>query len=207
MSSLKNAVLKGKRKGIASLTQAALQAGEEPQKLLNDALLPAITLVGEYFDKKKYFLPQLIASAEAMTNAIQVIEPLLMKEAMGESLTTIVVATVEGDIHDIGKSLVVMMLKNHGYQVIDLGKDIPAEEIVNCAVENKAQIIGLSALMTTTMQRMREVVNIVKERKLNCKVMIGGAVITPEYAEEIHADAYSSDAADAVKVVKRLLES
>lgn len=203
---LKNAVLKGKRKGIASLTQAALQAGEEPQKLLNDALLPAITLVGEYFDKKKYFLPQLIASAEAMKNAIQVIEPLLMKEAMGESLTTIVVATVEGDIHDIGKNLVVMMLKNHGYQVIDLGKDIPAEEIVNCAVENKAQIIGLSALMTTTMQRMREVVNLVKERKLNCKVMIGGAVITPEYAEEIHADAYSSDAADAVKVVKRLLE-
>ncbi len=204
---LKNAVLKGKRKGIASLTQAALQAGEEPQKLLNDALLPAITLVGEYFDKKKYFLPQLIASAEAMKNAIQVIEPLLMKEAMGESLTTIVVATVEGDIHDIGKNLVVMMLKNHGYQVIDLGKDIPAEEIVDCAVENKAQIIGLSALMTTTMQRMREVVNLVKERKLNCKVMIGGAVITPEYAEEIHADAYSSDAADAVKVVKRLLES
>ncbi len=204
---LKNAVLKGNRKGIASLTQAALQAGGDPQKLLNDALLPAITLVGEYFDKKKYFLPQLIASAEAMKNAIQVLEPILMKETMGESLTTIVVATVEGDIHDIGKNLVVMMLKNHGYQVIDLGKDIPAEAIVQCAAENHAQIIGLSALMTTTMQQMREVVNLVKERKLNCKVMIGGAVITPEYAEEIHADAYSSDAADAVKVVKRLLES
>ena len=179
----------------------------QPQPLLNEALLPAITQVGELFDQKKYFLPQLIASAEAMKNAIQVLEPLLMKESVGENLTTIVVATVEGDIHDIGKNLVVMMLKNHGYQVIDLGKDVPAEVIVKCAEDNHAQIIGLSALMTTTMQRMREVVNLVKERKINCKVMIGGAVITREYAEEIQADAYSSDAADAVKVVKRLLES
>ncbi len=204
---LKNAVLKGNRKGIAKLAESALDAGEQPQILLNQALLPAITLVGEYFDKKKYFLPQLIASAEAMKNAIQVLEPLLLKENAGEKLPVVVVATVEGDIHDIGKNLVVMMLKNHGYQVIDLGKDVPAEVIVNSAAENGAKIIGLSALMTTTMQRMREVVTLVNEKALDCKVMIGGAVTTPEYALEIHADAYSSDAADAVKVVKRLLET
>ena len=164
-------------------------------------------MVGEYFDKKKYFLPQLIASAEAMKNAVQVLEPFLMKENSEEKLPVVVVATVEGDIHDIGKNLVVMMLKNHGYQVIDLGKDVPAEVIVSSAIENGAKIIGLSALMTTTMQKMREVVNLVKEKGLDCRIMIGGAVITPEYAEEIHADAYSSDAADAVKVVKRLLET
>lgn len=207
IDNLKNAVLKGNRKGIVTLTEEALAAGYEPQELLNQALLPAITLVGEYFDKKKYFLPQLIASAEAMKNAVQVLEPLLMKENNEEKLPVVVVATVEGDIHDIGKNLVVMMLKNHGYQVIDLGKDVPAEVIVNSAAENGAKIIGLSALMTTTMQKMREVVNLVKERELDCRIMIGGAVITPEYAEEIHADAYSSDAADAVKVVKRLLET
>ena len=207
MDNLKNAVLKGNRKGIVKLTGEALAAGYEPQDLLNHALLPAITLVGEYFDKKKYFLPQLIASAEAMKNAVQVLEPLLMKGNSEEKLPVVVVATVEGDIHDIGKNLVVMMLKNHGYQVIDLGKDVPAEVIVSSAAENGAKIIGLSALMTTTMQRMREVVNLVKEKELNCRVMIGGAVTTPEYAEEIQADAYSSDAADAVKVVKRLLET
>ena len=175
--------------------------------MLNESLLPAITLVGDYFDKKKYFLPQLIASAETMKNAIQVLEPLLMKDNTGEEMSKIVIATVEGDIHDIGKNLVVMMLKNHGYQVIDLGKDVPAEKIVSCAKENNAQIIGLSALMTTTMQKMREVVALVKENKLDCKVIIGGAVITADYAEEIGADAYSSDASDAVKVVKRLLNT
>jgi len=203
---LRNAVLKGNRKGIADLTRSALSAGEEPSVLLNEVLLPSINEVGELFDKGRYFLPQLIASAEAMKNAIEVLEPLLLKEADGENMPTVVIATVEGDIHDIGKNLVALMLKNYGFRIIDLGKDVPAETIIETAKEHKAEIIALSALMTTTMQRMKEVVTMVRERKVNAKVMIGGAVITRDYAEEIGADGYSTDAADAVKVAKSLLE-
>lgn len=201
---LNRAVLKGNRNGIAALTKAALEAGEEPQSLLNDVLLPAINEVGELFDKGKYFLPQLIASAEAMKNAIQVLEPLLMKEADSRNMPVVVIATVEGDIHDIGKNLVVLMLKNYGFRVIDLGKDVPGEEIIRAAKENNAQIIALSALMTTTMQRMREVISLARKEKLTAKVMIGGAVITQDYADEIGADGYSRDAAEAVKVAQRL---
>lgn len=203
---LLNAVLKGNRNGIAKLTQAALDAGEAPDALLNEVLLPAINQVGEYFDKGKYFLPQLIAGAEAMKNAIEVLEPLLLKESSDEDMPVVVIATVEGDIHDIGKNLVALMLKNYGFRVIDLGKDVPAEQIIQAAKEHNAQIIALSALMTTTMQRMREVVDAAKQEKLGAKVMIGGAVITQDYADEIGADGYSKDAADAVKLAKRLNE-
>lgn len=201
---IKHAVLKGNRNGIAALTREALAAGEVPQSLLNDVLLPAINEVGELFDKGKYFLPQLIASAEAMKNAIQVLEPLLMQDADSKNMPVVVIATVEGDIHDIGKNLVTLMLKNYGFQVIDLGKDVPAEEIILAAKENNAQIIALSALMTTTMQRMREVIDLAKKEGLNAKVMIGGAVITQDYADEIGADGYSRDAAEAVRVAQKL---
>ena len=201
---LKNAVLKGNRNGIAKLTVEALDGGETPETLLNDVLLPAINLVGEYFDKGKYFLPQLIASAEAMKNAIEVLEPLLLQETDTQNMPVVVIATVEGDIHDIGKNLVALMLKNYGFRVIDLGKDVPKEKIIEAAKENNAQIIALSALMTTTMQRMREVIALAKEEGVPAKVMIGGAVITQDYADEIGADGYSKDAADAVKLAKRL---
>ncbi len=202
---LKEAVLKGNRNGIAKLTKEALNTGEDAQKLLNEALLPAINMVGDYFEQKKYFLPQLIASAEAMKNAIEVLEEKLLVNASQDNMPVVVIATVEGDIHDIGKNLVALMLKNFGFKVIDLGKDVPKEVIVQRAKEENADIIALSALMTTTMQRMKDVVQLVKAEGMNCKVMIGGAVTTPEYAQEIEADAYSKDAAEAVKVAKRLL--
>lgn len=201
-----NAVLKGNRNGIGRLTEAALGAGEAPDKLLNDVLMPAINQVGEYFDKGKYFLPQLIASAETMKNSIEILEPLLLEETGGGDLPVVVIATVEGDIHDIGKNLVVLMLKNYGFRVIDLGKDVPASRIIEAAKEHNARVIALSALMTTTMQRMREVIAEVRAAGLSAKVMIGGAVITQEYADEIGADGYSKDAADAVKLAKRLNE-
>lgn len=201
---VKHAVLKGNRNGIAALTRDALNAGEEPQSLLNNVLLPAINEVGELFDKGKYFLPQLIASAEAMKNAIQVLEPLLMQDTDSRNMPVVVIATVEGDIHDIGKNLVALMLKNYGFQVIDLGKDVSSEEIIRAAKENNAQIIALSALMTTTMQRMREVIALARAEGVKAKVMIGGAVITQEYADEIGADGYSRDAAEAVKVAQQL---
>lgn len=202
---LKNAVLKGNRNGIAKITHEALEGGEKPSELLNQVLLPAINQVGEYFDQGKYFLPQLIASAEAMKSAIEVLEPLLQTDGSGEEMPVVVIATVEGDIHDIGKNLVALMLKNHGFHVIDLGKDVPQAKILETAKEHHAEFIALSALMTTTMQRMREIVAAAKEEGITAKIIIGGAVITQEYADEIGADGYSKDAADAVKLAKSLL--
>ena len=139
-----------------------------------------------------------------MKNAIEVLEPLLLQETDAKDMPTVIIATVEGDIHDIGKNLVALMLKNYGFKVIDLGKDVSKERIIRAAKEHNAQIIALSALMTTTMQRMRDVIEFVKSEGIPSKVMIGGAVITQEYAEEIGADGYSKDAADAVKLAKRL---
>jgi len=204
-AALRNAVMKGNRNGIAAVTRKALDEGQEPASLLNEVLLPAINDVGELFDKGKYFLPQLIGSAEAMKNSIEILEPLLLKEADASDMPTVVIATVEGDIHDIGKNLVALMLKNYGFQVIDLGKDVPKEEIIRAAKENHAQIIALSALMTTTMQRMKEVVAYAREQNVSAKIMIGGAVITQDYADEIGADGYSADAAEAVRLAKRLV--
>ena len=202
---LKTAVLKGNRNGIVKITKAALESGEKPAELLNQVLLPAINQVGEFFDQGKYFLPQLIASAEAMKNSIEVLEPLLQTGGTGEEMPVVVIATVEGDIHDIGKNLVALMLKNHGFHVIDLGKDVPQAKILESAKEHHAEFIALSALMTTTMQRMREIVAAAKEEGITAKIIIGGAVITQEYADEIGADGYSKDAADAVKLAKSLM--
>ncbi len=202
---LKTAVLKGNRNGIVKITKEALESGEKPAELLNQVLLPAINQVGEFFDQGKYFLPQLIASAEAMKNSIEVLEPLLQTGGTGEEMPVVVIATVEGDIHDIGKNLVALMLKNHGFHVIDLGKDVPQAKILESAKEHHAEFIALSALMTTTMQRMREIVATAKEEGITAKIIIGGAVITQEYADEIGADGYSKDAADAVKLAKSLM--
>lgn len=201
---LYDAVLKGNRRGIASLTERALADGETASTLLNEILLPAINMVGDYFDRGQYFLPQLISGAEAMKLAIEVLEPLLLEDTESKDMPVVVIATVQGDIHDIGKNLVALMLKNHGFQVIDLGKDVPAADIIRAAEEHNADIIALSALMTTTMQRMGEVVQLAGKKGLRAKIMIGGAVITSEYAREIGADGYSGDAASAVRLARKL---
>ena len=201
---LKQAVMKGNRNGIEAITRKALEEGEDPSVLLNEVLLPAINEVGDLFEKGKYFLPQLIGSAEAMKKSIEILEPLLLKDTDSSKMPLVVIATVEGDIHDIGKNLVALMLKNYGFRVMDLGKDVSKERIIDAAIENNAQIIALSALMTTTMQRMRDVVNYAKERQVNAKIMIGGAVITQDYADEIGADGYSKDASEAVKLAQKL---
>lgn len=204
-SSLKEAVLKGKKSTIAQLTQKCLDENAEPSFLLNEILIPAINEVGNLFEKGKYFLPQLIASAEAMKNSIEVLEPLLQLESTGRQMPVVVIATVAGDIHDIGKNLVALMLKNYGFKVIDLGKDVKREVIIETAIKESAQIIALSALMTTTMKEMEEVIKLAKERNVQAKIIIGGAVITQDYADEIGADGYSKDAAEAVKCASRLL--
>ncbi len=198
-------VLKGKRDVIVEDTRKAMEEGCEAKALLDEVLLPAINEVGELFDKGKYFLPQLIASAEAMKASIEYMEPVLLQAKTGEDMPTVVIATVEGDIHDIGKNLVALMLKNYGFRVIDLGKDVPKETIIEAAREHNAQVIALSALMTTTMQQMRHVIDYAKEQAMDAKIIVGGAVITQEYADEIGADGYSKDAADAVKLTQKLL--
>ena len=199
-------VLKGNGGVIVEDTKKALAEGHEAKELLDNVLLKAINEVGELFDKGKYFLPQLIASAEAMKASIEYLEPMLMSSQSDREMPTVVIATVEGDIHDIGKNLVALMLKNYGFKVIDLGKDVPKEKIIEAAREHNAQIIALSALMTTTMQQMRHVIHYAKEKNVDAKIIVGGAVITKEYADEIGADGYSKDAADAVKLTKRILQ-
>lgn len=198
-------VVKGNKRSILADVHEALDGGCDPQTIIDHDLIDAINEVGALFEKKKYFLPQLISSAETMEMAIGVISPLVLKDKDNSDMPTIVVATVEGDIHDIGKNLVVLMLKNYGFNVIDLGKDVPCETVIAAAEENGASIIGLSALMTTTMVKMKDVVDAVKENNLPYKVIIGGAVITQSYADEIGADGYSKDAAECVQLVKRLL--
>ncbi len=198
------AVLKGNKNTVIDEVKKLLMAGLTPEAVVSDHLIAAINEVGALFDRQKYFLPQLISSANTMKLAIEYLEPMLERETTEEK-ATIVMATVEGDIHDIGKNLVVLMLKNYGYRVIDMGKDVPAAAIVEAAMREHAKIIGLSALMTTTMMRMKDVVELVKEKGTPCKVMIGGAAITESFAEEIGADGYSKDAAECVKLVERLL--
>lgn len=199
------AVLKGNKGTVIDEVKKMLDAGSKPDEIINGSLIPAINEVGELFNQKKYFLPQLIGSANTMKLAIDYLEPLLEKKDTGEDMPTIVIATVEGDIHDIGKNLVALMLKNYGYNVIDMGKDVPCEDVVNKAIETNAAVIGLSALMTTTMMRMKDVVELCKEKGCNSKVVIGGACITQSFADEIGADGYSKDAAECVKLVERLL--
>lgn len=204
-SKLYENVLKGNKRTMIEDVKAFIAAGNAPQSIIEEHLIPAINEVGVLFDKKKYFLPQLISSAEAMELAISYVEPLLPKAEDGKEMATIIMATVEGDIHDIGKNLVVLMMKNYGYHVVDLGKDVPKEKIINAAIKENAAIIGLSALMTTTMMRMKDVVEYAKEKKVSAKIIIGGAVITQSFADEIGADGYSKDAAEACRLVERLL--
>lgn len=205
MERVHEAVLKGNKKKIAEETALAVKEGNLPQDILNHALMPAINEVGELFDKGKYFLPQLIASAEAMKSSIEYLEPLLAQFKEQKEMPAVVIATVEGDIHDIGKNLVALMLKNYGFRVIDLGKDVSKEKIVEATKEHHAKVIALSALMTTTMQEMKKVIDYARKERVEAKIIIGGAVITKEYADEIGADGYSKDAADAVKLAKRMV--
>ena len=205
VTTLYEMVLKGKKNLIVEETKKLLAEGELPNDLLQKSLIPAINEVGDLFDKGAYFLPQLISSAEAMKSSIEIIQPLLREESDAKDMPTVVIATVHGDIHDIGKNLVALMLENYGFNVIDLGKDVPREIIVETAIRENAAIIGLSALMTTTMQEMKCVVDYAKEQGCTSKIVIGGAVITPDYAVQIAADAYAKDAAESVKVIKEML--
>jgi 5-methyltetrahydrofolate--homocysteine methyltransferase len=202
---IRQAVIKGQRDQIKELLKSALDEGKAGKELLDGYLLPAIAEVGNLFDNGRYYLPQLIAGAETMKLAIEYLQPILIDDCDADIVReTIIIATVAGDIHDIGKNLVALMLSNNGCNVIDLGKDVATAEIIAAAKRENADIIALSALMTTTMTEMKNVVDAVKAESLSAKVLIGGAVITAEYAEEIGADGYGKDAAEAVRLVRKM---
>lgn len=201
-------VVKGDMETVHGLVDKALAEGAVPENIINGWLIPAITHVGELFEKKEYFLPQLLRSAETMKKAFEHLKPFLESEGKGERKRgpVVVLATVKGDIHDIGKNIVGLMLSNHGFDVLDLGKDVDARVIVSKARETGAQIVGLSALMTTTMVEMKNVINLAKREGLNCRFMIGGAAVNAAFAGEIGADGYAEDANKAVKLAKELVE-
>ncbi|CCH49750.1 homocysteine S-methyltransferase family protein [Pseudodesulfovibrio piezophilus] len=200
------AVIKGDKDVIVALVEKELDAGKAAMAVVNDLLIPGILAVGEKYERKEYFLPQLLRSAETMQTAFARLKPLLEEDETAGAKPVIVMATVEGDIHDIGKNIVCLMLKNYGFEVVDLGKDVKAEVIVEAAIENKASVIGLSALMTTTMVRMEDTVNLVRERGMDTKVIIGGAVVTEKFCNAIGADGWSTDAIAAVKLAQRLTQ-
>ncbi len=198
------AIIKGDKDGIVELVEVELNGGMSAMDIVNDLLIPGILTVGEKYEKKEYFLPQLLQSAETMQVAFKRLKPLLEADENAVDKPVVVMATVEGDIHDIGKNIVCLMLKNYGFDVVDLGKDVKAEVIVESAAENNAALIGLSALMTTTMVRMEDTVKLVRERGLDTKVIIGGAVVTEKFCTAIGADGWSTDAVKAVKLAQSL---
>ncbi|MBO6140291.1 MAG: homocysteine S-methyltransferase family protein [Ruminococcus sp.] len=200
------AVIGGEKDSIVTLTKERVDSGTKPSEIINTLLIPAINKVGKLFEQKRYFLPQLIASANAMEQSIAYLEPMLAGDSKDENAPVIVIATVEGDVHDIGKNLVALMLKNYGYRVIDLGKNVESELIIDTAIKENAAVIGLSALMTTTMMNMKTVIELAKEKGCKAKIIVGGAAVTESFAQEIGADGYSGDAADCVRLVERLLK-
>lgn len=201
---LKNAVVKGDADAAKDLTSKALAEGVGPKTVLDDGLVAGMDIVGNAFKAKEMYVPEVLFAARAMKTAMEQLEPKLA-EAGIDPVGTIVVGTVKGDLHDIGKNLVAMMLKGAGFNVIDLGTDVSPEQFVKAATENKAKAVGLSALLTTTMPVMQQTVGAFKEAGVDVKVMIGGAPVTRQYADEIGAAGYAPDAATAVDVAKELV--
>ncbi|MCD7981991.1 MAG: homocysteine S-methyltransferase family protein [Clostridiales bacterium] len=202
---VETAVLKGLKQETRELTAQLLETMDE-MDVINTKLIPALDVVGEKYEKQQIFLPQLINSANAACAGFDFIKDRIAKRG-GESVSKgkIIMATVEGDIHDIGKNIVRVVLENYGYQVIDLGRDVPAQKVVDTAVAENVRLIGLSALMTTTVVSMKKTIEALRASGHDCKVFVGGAVLTPEYAEEIGADYYTKDAKASVDVAKEVL--
>lgn len=201
---LAQAVIDGDRENIASLVEKALEAGLTPLQISNEGLLPGLEEVGRRFEKNQFFLPQVMLSGETMQTAFARLKQEMRSDSVA-SLGRILMATVEGDIHDIGKNIVCTLLENHGFEVIDLGKNVPADRIIAEARERKVDAVGLSALMTTTMAEMENVIRKLKEQGVKTFTMVGGAVVTQDYADEIGADLYARDALEAVARIKKLL--
>lgn len=197
---------KGRGKNVKTLVQQALDEGIDPKEILNDGLLAGMMVVGGKFKREEVFVPDVLVAARAMNMGITVLEPKLI-EAGNEPVGKAVIGTVKGDLHDIGKNLVTMMMKGAGFEIYDLGVDVEASAFIDKAEEVGADIICMSALLTTTMPNMKEVIDLMKERGVRDKytVMIGGAPVTDDFAKEIGADYYTADATSAAEVAKEVV--
>jgi len=198
------ALQKGDAPKTKELVEQALAAGQPVEDVLHKGLIAGMSVIGEKFKKNEVYVPEVLIAARAMNTAMPVLEPKLV-EAGVEPAGRIAIGTVKGDLHDIGKNLVGMMLKGGGFDVIDLGIDVPPEKFVEAAKEEGVQLVGLSALLTTTMPQMAEVIKALKAAGSSVKTMIGGAPVTQSYADEISADGYAPDAASAVDKAKELV--
>ena len=206
LQALAEAIINGKRNDAVELTKKLIDAGVPAKRILDEGLISGMSVVGEKFKSGEYFVPEVLVAARAMKAAMELLRPLLATSDV-EPIGTVVIGTVRGDLHDIGKNLVAMMLEGAGFRVIDLGVDVPAEKFVEAAKEHNADIVGMSALLTTTMTYMPEVIKALEAEGIRnrVKVIVGGAPVTQEWADQIGADGYAPDAASAVDKCKELL--
>ena len=207
LTELTAAVAAGKRTDTVRLTQELLAAGMAPQTIVETGLVPGMAIVGDKFKRNEIFVPEMLVAARAMKEALKILEPLLATAGIKPKYTALI-GTVQGDLHDIGKNLISMMWRGANFAVVDLGTNVSPEKYLQAAQEHKANLVGLSALLTTTMPAMKETVRILKAANLpNMKIMIGGAPITQAFADEIGADGYAADAGTAVDIAKKLVEA
>jgi 5-methyltetrahydrofolate--homocysteine methyltransferase len=204
LKALSGAIIKGDQKTAVEITQAAIDEGMAPGTILEEGLIAGMNVIGVSFKANEVYIPEVLIAARAMKMAMEILEPKLI-EAGVEPLGKALIGTVQGDLHDIGKNLVMMMLKGAGFDVVDAGVDVSAEDFVAKAKENNIQVVGLSALLTTTMPAMEKTIKAIKDAGVATKVMIGGAPVTQGYADKIGADGYAPDAASAVDLAKSLL--
>ena len=197
---LGDAVRRGLKEDSVTLTKEALET-QDPMTIINETLIPTLNEVGSDFEKQKIFLPQLISASEACQEAFEIIKTRFSQESTQKG--TVVLATVKGDVHDIGKNIVKVIFESYGYRVIDLGKDTPKEVIRDAYFEYHPDVIGLSALMTTTVLSMEETINYLKSEKVECPIYVGGAVLNQQIADEIHADGYTKVALEFVEAIEK----
>ena len=204
LKALADAVIRGRQADTVKLTKDALAEGMSPKKVLDEGLIAGMNVIGVRFKANEVYVPEVLIAARAMRSAMEILEPQLVATGV-KPLGRVLIGTVSGDLHDIGKKLVVMMLKGAGFEVEDIGVDIAPDIFVSKIKNSKAGIVGLSALLTTTMPSMDKTIQAIREAGIDCKVMIGGAPVTQSYADKIGADGYAPDAASAVDVAKRFL--
>ncbi|MFI5253745.1 MAG: corrinoid protein [Bacteroidota bacterium] len=206
LQALSDSLQKGDVKNVAALTGQAIQQGLEPKTILDRGLIAGMTIVGEQFKSHEIFLPDVLLAAKAMYAGMDLLKPLLIRDGI-QTIGKVVIGTVQGDLHDIGKNLVAIMLKGAGFEVIDLGNDVSPQNFIDTAEKMQADVIGMSALLTTTMPVMKKVVDLARERQLygKLKIIVGGAPLSSEYAKEIGAHQYCFDGMSAVECVKKFV--
>jgi 5-methyltetrahydrofolate--homocysteine methyltransferase len=204
LQALADAVIKGDQNAAVEITKAALNEGAAAKSILDEGLIAGMDVIGGRFKKNEVYIPEVLIAARAMKMAMEVLEPELAKEGV-EPVGKFLIGTVQGDLHDIGKNLVAMMMKGAGFEVVDLGVDIGPEEFVEQAKASQAQLIGMSALLTTTMPAMEKTIAALKDAGITAKIMVGGAPVTQDYADRIGAHGYAADAASAVDTAKNLV--